>query len=76
MHPILCACYCLCGTGRLYVKRRWHLMQVLMYAAETGHTDLALKAWECMEYAILPSELPQPGALVMYWGSAMPSWQV
>ena len=29
--------------------------QVMNYAAARGHTELALKAWECMEYAILPA---------------------
>ena len=29
--------------------------QVMNFAAVKGHTELALKAWECMEYAILPA---------------------
>ncbi|CAK0755485.1 hypothetical protein CVIRNUC_002378 [Coccomyxa viridis] len=28
---------------------------VMNFAAVKGHTELALKAWECMEYAILPA---------------------
>ncbi|CAL5227400.1 g10355 [Coccomyxa viridis] len=35
---------------------------VLTYAAEMGHTGLALKAWECMETAILPTGPPTPGS--------------
>lgn len=40
-------------------------MQVLTYAAEMGHTGLALKAWECMEIAILPSGPPAPGTCAL-----------
>ena len=41
------------------------MVQMLTYAAEAGHTRLALRAWECMEYALLPTELPSEGELAL-----------
>ena len=41
------------------------LVQMLTYAAEAGHLRLALRAWECMEYALLPTEPPFEGELAI-----------
>lgn len=52
------------AEGCMKHEELW-LVQMLTYAAEVGHTRLALRAWGCMEYALLPTELPSEGELAL-----------
>ena len=38
------------------------VMAVMAEAARCGHVELALRAWDFLEYALLPLDLPKPPA--------------